>query len=75
MSKLWTKRISNALDATVWIEGREGSDKQYNIKSIRLNAVCGSLEVQIKLSDIEVNRLLQLIAEAGRGVVKFKDYD
>lgn len=75
MSKLWTKRISFTLNATVSIEAREGSNDEYNIKSIRLNSAWGDIQVQIKLSDIEVDRLLQLIAEARRGVVKFKDDD
>lgn len=75
MSKLWTKRISGTLDATVWIEGRDDTDEEYNIKSIRLNAACGDIQIQIKLSDIEVDRLIQLISEASRGVVKFKDDD
>jgi hypothetical protein len=74
MSKLWTKRISRTLDATVSIEGREDSD-QYTIKYIRLESEYRDIRVWLQLSDIEVNRLVQLISEAGRGVVKFKDDD
>jgi len=74
MSKLWTKQISRTLDATVSIEGREGSD-QYTIKYIRLEYEYRDIRVWLQLSDIEVNRLVQLISEAGRGVVKFKDDD
>jgi len=74
MSKLWTKRISRTLDATVSIEGREDSD-QYTIKYIRLEYEYRDIRVWLQLSDIEVNRLVQLISEAGRGVIKFKDDD
>lgn len=69
MSKLWTKRISRTLDATVSIEGREDSD-QYTIKYIRLEYEYRDIRVWLQLSDIEVNRLVQLISEAGRGVIK-----
>jgi len=74
MSKIWTKKISRTLEATVSIEDREDSDG-YTIKYIRLESECRHIRVWLQLSDIEVNRLVQLILEAGRGVVKFKDDD
>ncbi len=70
MSKIWTKQISRALDATTSIENNQGDG--YAIKYIRLEAESRDIRVYLHLSDVEVEKLVELITEAKKGEIKFK---
>jgi len=70
MSKIWTKQISRALDATVSIEDNQGDG--YGILYIRLEAECRDIRVCLHLSGVEVEKLVAFITEAKKGEIKFK---
>lgn len=70
MSRIWTKKTSDRIHATVSATLPENS-KKFNIEKITLISESGGVRVELSLYEKDINGLLTLIKEGEEGIIKF----
>lgn len=69
MSRIWTKKLSPTLSATV---NAEYTGAKFDISDIWLLVETDNIKFSLKLSDKDLGQLFKLVKEAKNGVVRFK---
>lgn len=69
MSRIWTKKISNRISATVCASMPENGNK-FNIEKITIMSESDSVRVELLLDKKDIKGLLLLIEEGEKGIVK-----